>query len=485
MFAFHTRLISIHTHTQKLLTDLMQRANPDDPPAWLHCKRALIPDLIARDPNAMPVWEITGAEFTKSDHHTADGLSIRFPRITRQRTDKSAGQATSLEELHRLYEASKECTNLQMLTDGLAMADDDDIRIETKVQKTSPSTSTASRPSRLPAPLPAVRALKRRSDEVDNDEAEHDDDDVPQPAKLPATTEAGGGRAKRAQRGTVQQPSSMSTSTKAATTSAAGGSDCTKSVVSASASGVPVAGCSGSGSSNDKRQKQQKPRYKYQDSSDEWTGDANNEHSNKDGDDGDDATTTAAGAVARDDTPKETKAKIPDMFTVTAAAAAAKTNTLRARRSGADASQLVDRQIGLDFDRAAAAAAGTAHVGAAAAAPVVMENNGITASTPLPSSLHDGPAARNSAINIFEGVVLCVPDGRDVGTAATDDHHHDDGGAADARPVSVRDRVKEELRYFQLWGGRLVWASSAATKECTHALHRRASVRCADWTQLR
>ena len=45
------------------------------------------------------VWEITGAEFTKSESHTADGISIRFPRCTKMRDDKTWKEATSLPEL--------------------------------------------------------------------------------------------------------------------------------------------------------------------------------------------------------------------------------------------------------------------------------------------------------------------------------------------------------------------------------------------------
>lgn len=45
------------------------------------------------------MWEITGAEFTKSDSHTADGLSIRFPRMTKIRKDKSWKEATDLDRL--------------------------------------------------------------------------------------------------------------------------------------------------------------------------------------------------------------------------------------------------------------------------------------------------------------------------------------------------------------------------------------------------
>lgn len=47
----------------------------------------------------MPVWEICGHEFTKHDVHTANGISIRFPRVARVRHDKSWDTATTLSEL--------------------------------------------------------------------------------------------------------------------------------------------------------------------------------------------------------------------------------------------------------------------------------------------------------------------------------------------------------------------------------------------------
>lgn len=46
-----------------------------------------------------PVWEITGAELTKNIVHTADGISVRFPRVTRIRDDKDWSTATTLDQL--------------------------------------------------------------------------------------------------------------------------------------------------------------------------------------------------------------------------------------------------------------------------------------------------------------------------------------------------------------------------------------------------
>lgn len=51
-----------------------------------------------------PVWEITGAEFSKSEMHTADGISIRFPRMTRIRDDKDWKTATNLHQLKVGYQ---------------------------------------------------------------------------------------------------------------------------------------------------------------------------------------------------------------------------------------------------------------------------------------------------------------------------------------------------------------------------------------------
>ena len=47
-------------------------------PAWLSITRGMVPDVLTRDPQLCPVWEITGAEFSKAELHTAAGISIRF-----------------------------------------------------------------------------------------------------------------------------------------------------------------------------------------------------------------------------------------------------------------------------------------------------------------------------------------------------------------------------------------------------------------------
>jgi DNA ligase-3 len=44
----------------------------------------------------------------------AGGISIRFPRVTKIREDKSPDTATNLQELQHLYAASKQHVDFQM-----------------------------------------------------------------------------------------------------------------------------------------------------------------------------------------------------------------------------------------------------------------------------------------------------------------------------------------------------------------------------------
>ncbi|KAG8194914.1 hypothetical protein JTE90_021375 [Oedothorax gibbosus] len=102
----------------------MNKINKDQSqvPSWLNINKALVPDFVSADPKDSPVWEISGAEFSKAEIHTASGISIRFPRVSRVRDDKDWKTATTLKELKGLYEASK--VNSEVI--GLRTADDED-----------------------------------------------------------------------------------------------------------------------------------------------------------------------------------------------------------------------------------------------------------------------------------------------------------------------------------------------------------------------
>ena len=49
----------------------------DRVPHWLDVTRQMVPEFIVRKPEESPVWEVTGAEFSKAEIHTAGGISIR------------------------------------------------------------------------------------------------------------------------------------------------------------------------------------------------------------------------------------------------------------------------------------------------------------------------------------------------------------------------------------------------------------------------
>ncbi|XP_061660399.1 DNA ligase 3 [Syngnathoides biaculeatus] len=93
---------------QKELDVIKISKDPSKIPVWLKIVKNYYPDFLIRSPEQAPVWEITGAEFSKSEMHTADGISIRFPRMTRIRDDKDWKSATNLHQLKELYRISKE-----------------------------------------------------------------------------------------------------------------------------------------------------------------------------------------------------------------------------------------------------------------------------------------------------------------------------------------------------------------------------------------
>ncbi|XP_015263477.1 PREDICTED: DNA ligase 3 isoform X1 [Gekko japonicus] len=93
---------------QKELDMVKISKDPSKIPSWLKINKNYYPDFIVPDPKKAPVWEITGAEFSKAEAHTADGISIRFPRCTRIRDDKDWTTATNLPQLKELYQLSKE-----------------------------------------------------------------------------------------------------------------------------------------------------------------------------------------------------------------------------------------------------------------------------------------------------------------------------------------------------------------------------------------
>ncbi|XP_013192403.2 DNA ligase 3 [Amyelois transitella] len=124
---------------QKELSPLMEKISQDynKLPHWLECNKGMVPDFVAKDPRKQPVWEITGTELTKANIHTAGGISVRFPRVTRIRDDKCWETATNFEELQKLFNTSKEKTDVSLLNKLAAdgTGDTESPKIKTKSPK--------------------------------------------------------------------------------------------------------------------------------------------------------------------------------------------------------------------------------------------------------------------------------------------------------------------------------------------------------------
>ncbi|KAM9441494.1 DNA ligase 3 [Clarias gariepinus] len=126
---------------QKELDMIKIVKDPSKIPPWLNIVKNYYPDFLIRDPEKAPVWEITGAEFSKSEMHTADGISIRFPRCTRMRDDKDWKTATNLPQLKELYRVSKETSDFEVTAGQSTSSKDDKSSSGGDSGGSSPSTS--------------------------------------------------------------------------------------------------------------------------------------------------------------------------------------------------------------------------------------------------------------------------------------------------------------------------------------------------------
>ena len=114
------------------------------------------------------MWEITGAEFSKSTSHTAAGISIRFPRVTKIRDDKDWKTATSLSELQTLFKKSKEVADgdegksscyVYRKEDLIELRQDDEDDGPSFFPKHVTASSTATTPRGTPQGTPKKRVL--------------------------------------------------------------------------------------------------------------------------------------------------------------------------------------------------------------------------------------------------------------------------------------------------------------------------------------
>lgn len=129
-------------------------------PSWVKIDRSLMPNVLAKDPFEMPVVEVMAAEFTDSNVHTANSISMRFPRIVKIRDDKSPKDATTLMELKHLYEESKSGVHIDELNK---------LKNDSQSQKDDVKNDESLKAS--------MKSVKRKKSDSDKSSMNDDDDD--------------------------------------------------------------------------------------------------------------------------------------------------------------------------------------------------------------------------------------------------------------------------------------------------------------------
>ena len=135
----------------------------DRVPHWLDVTRQMVPEFIVRKPEQSPVWEVTGAEFSKAEIHTASGISIRFPRVTRMREDKTVDTATNLSELKHLYTESKKHIDINVAGGSDEDEDEKEVKPSKKRDKSS-DPSPSKRKGEVSKEEPSTKRLKLEED---------------------------------------------------------------------------------------------------------------------------------------------------------------------------------------------------------------------------------------------------------------------------------------------------------------------------------
>jgi len=96
----------------KELTELLEVKKLDAPLKYYSVSDVAVPDVWFEP---VAVWEVQTADLSLSPHYTAGigkvvkdkGISLRFPRFIRVRTDKTPEQATTSDQIAALYRNQK------------------------------------------------------------------------------------------------------------------------------------------------------------------------------------------------------------------------------------------------------------------------------------------------------------------------------------------------------------------------------------------
>ncbi|KAJ5068689.1 DNA ligase 3 [Anaeramoeba ignava] len=81
-------------------------------PKWLNLTTEIIPDYLVQDPQKSQIWEVKANVFVESPRHTANNISLRFPKVVKI-CEEDALLPTTLQELSQFFESAKQAQNYQ------------------------------------------------------------------------------------------------------------------------------------------------------------------------------------------------------------------------------------------------------------------------------------------------------------------------------------------------------------------------------------
>ncbi|KPA75830.1 putative DNA ligase [Leptomonas pyrrhocoris] len=150
-------------YTTRMMSTAASRDGQRGVPAWLDCPSCHLPDMVLRDPATADVMEVIGAELLVTKTHTS-GISVRFPRILKMRTDKTVDTATTLRELQQLFRTSKEKLSSAGVDTSLQLADSYTVMPEEEDSSASGPpdtfhTTSSGQAARTPTPPPRSSSL--------------------------------------------------------------------------------------------------------------------------------------------------------------------------------------------------------------------------------------------------------------------------------------------------------------------------------------
>lgn len=135
---------------------------------------------------AMPVWEITGHEFTKHDVHTADGISIRFPRVVKKRFDKTWETATKLTELQVSASVQRKLLTFMacVMTPNILLQNIYDVSKTNAGSRLREFFAQSGTDVEALTPSPSKKGRKRRTSETSDSEISEKTSLIKKPRKL-------------------------------------------------------------------------------------------------------------------------------------------------------------------------------------------------------------------------------------------------------------------------------------------------------------